>query len=126
MSTVMRASGLGDIDRTFARPGRHTLLGVRVHFFDFNSGSSDKANVTVSIDSAQGASFDRVIWTADAVDTTGHGLGDDVNVRVPDDEVAAGTWTFNALDRIRVSWTNPDSGNIGWGLEVEVRDDATS
>ncbi len=125
MSTIMRASGLGDIDRTFARPGRHTLLGVRVHFHDFNNGADTKAPVTISIDSGQGASFDRVLWTADGVDTTGHGLNDDVNFRVPDDEVAAGTWTFGSLDKIKVAWPNPDSGNIGWGLEVEVRDDAT-
>jgi hypothetical protein len=27
-------------------------------------------------------------------------------------------WTFQAGDKVWIKWTNPDSGNMTWGLEV--------
>lgn len=42
-----------------------------------------------------------------------------MNLRIPAEEsVDPSPWTFQVGDTVRVRWTNPDSGNITWGLEV--------
>jgi len=47
------------------------------------------------------------------------GTNRDVNFRIPADESREPSpWTFQAGDFVRIQWTNPDSGNMTWGLEV--------
>jgi len=47
------------------------------------------------------------------------GTGQDVNFRISADEISEPSpWTFQPGDAVRIQWTNPDNGNMSWGLEV--------
>lgn len=121
---TFRAAGSKDIDASFGLAGRFDLLGIRIHFRDINSGASTLANVTLSLVSVHGVNHDVVLWTFDGTDAGGHGLNDDVNWRVPHDELLDGAWTFEGGDQVKLAWTNPDANNIGYGIEVRLRDAA--
>ena len=47
------------------------------------------------------------------------GIDKDVNLRIAVDEMTEpSAWTFQAGDKLRAAWVNPDTGNMTWGLEV--------
>lgn len=91
--------------------GRFGLVFVRAHF---NSGTSTKANMVINLDSGFGPPYDFKLKTIKNVGTG----RDDANFRVPVDEDRH--WIFDGMnkDKIVMTWTNPDSGNMEWGLEV--------
>jgi len=104
------ATGSGDIDHTFSLNRKYRLVFIRCHF----SGSSGTAAFTISVDSASGSAYDACLFTI-----TQAGTNNDVHLRIGQgdtDEPSA--WTFQSDDGVRIQWTNPDSGNITWGLEV--------
>ncbi|UCE60480.1 MAG: hypothetical protein JSU63_01780 [Phycisphaerales bacterium] len=104
------ATGSADIDEAFQLDCRFRLVFVRCHF----SGSDGTASLTVSIDSAAGAVYDTRLFTIAKA-----GTNRDVNLRISREEGAEPSpWTFQAGDAVRVQWTNPDTSNITWGLEV--------
>ena len=108
--TTRTATGAGDIDETFSLDTRFRLVFVRGHF----AGSAGTAPLSISIDSAKGAAYAAGLFTI-----TQAGTNRDVNLRIGDgDNVEPSAWTFQAGDKLRIQWTNPDSGNITWGLEV--------
>jgi len=108
--TTKAATGSGSIDATFSLDLRYRLVFVRCHF----AGGAGTATFTISVDSTRGSAYDTKLFTI-----TQAGVGRDVNLR-PGDEGAVdpSAWTFQAGDKVWIKWTNPDSGNMTWGLEA--------
>ena len=103
-------TGSGDIDSAFGLDRKFRMVYVRCHF----SGGSGTNALVLSLDSALGAAYDARVFTVSQA-----GVGKDVHLRIAgQDLVDPSAWTFEAGDRIRVQWTNPDSGNMTWGLLV--------
>ena len=104
------ATGSGDIAQTFGLDRRYRLVFIRCHF----AGNEGTAAFTISVDSASGSAYDTRLFTI-----TQAGTDRDVHLRIGEgDTEDPSAWTFQASDGIRIQWTNPDSGNIVWGLEV--------
>ena len=104
------ATGSGDIDQTFSLDRKYRLVFIRCHF----SGSSGTAAFAISIDSAAGLAYDTCLFTI-----TQAGTNKDVHLRIGQGDTGEpSAWTFQPDDGVRIQWTNPDSGNITWGLEV--------
>jgi len=104
------AEGSGDINQTFALDRKFRLVFIRCHF----SGGSGMAAFGIFVDSAAGTEFDTRLFTI-----TQAGTGKDVHLRIEhgvSGEPSA--WTFQSGDAVRIQWTNPDNGNMSWGLEV--------
>ena len=108
--TAQAATGSGNIDATFSLDRRFRLVFVRCHF----AGGTGTAAFTISVDSTRGAAYDAKLFTI-----TQAGVNKDVNLRIGgDDAVDPSAWTFQPGDKVWIKWTNPDSGNMAWGLEV--------
>ena len=104
------ATGTGDIAEVLALDRRFRLVFIRCHFV----GTPSSATFTISLNSANGAAYDTRLFTI-----TKAGTNRDVNFRVAATEsIEPSPWTFQAGDAVRFQWTNPDSGNVTWGLEV--------
>ena len=104
------SGGTGDINAVFSLDVRFRLVFVRCHF----AGTSGAAPLVISLDSTNGSAYDTRLFTI-----TRAGIDRDVNLRISAEESTdPSPWTFQAGDAVRVEWTNPDSGNITWGLEV--------
>jgi hypothetical protein len=107
---AQRSSGSADIDETFSLDCRFRVVFVRCHF----AGGTGTSALTISVDSVAGSAYDSRLFTI-----TQAGINQDVNFRLGADEITEPSpWTFQAGDTIRIQWTNPDSGNMTWGLEV--------
>ena len=108
--TAKAATGSGNIDATFSLDRRFRLVFVRCHF----AGGTGTAAFTISVDSTRGSAYDTKLFTI-----TQAGVNKDVNLRIGgDDAVDPSAWTFQPGDKVWIQWTNPDSGNMTWGLEV--------
>ena len=104
------ATGTGDISRTMSLDRKFRLVFVRCHF----SGTAGTDKFVVTLDSVNGTAYDTTLFTLALA-----GINKDVNLRIGEgDQDEPCPWTFQAGDKIRLAWTNPDSGNITWGLEV--------
>ena len=104
------ATGSGDIDETFALNLSFRLVYVRCHF----QGGQGKGEFHIGVDSAQGSVYDARLYTVKVA-----GAGADVHLRLTAQETARpSSWSLRTQDAVRVTWTNPDSGNMVWGLEV--------
>jgi hypothetical protein len=108
--TAKAATGSGNIDATLSLDRRFRLVFVRCHF----AGGTGTAAFTISVDSTRGSAYDAKLFTI-----TQAGVNRDVNLRIGgDDAVDPSAWTFQPGDKVWIKWTNPDSGNMTWGLEV--------
>jgi len=108
--TRKTATGTGDINHTFALDSRFRLVYARCHF----AGTSGTAAFSLSLDSAAGSAYDVKLFTI-----TVAGVSKDVNLRIGEGDVdEPSAWTFQPGDALRVAWSNPDGGNITWGLDV--------
>ena len=108
--TAQAATGSGNIDATFSLDRRFRLVFVRCHF----AGGTGTAAFTITVDSTRGSAYDAKLFTI-----TQAGVNKDVNLRIGgDDAVDPSAWTFQPGDNVWIKWTNPDSGNMTWGLEV--------
>ncbi|MFQ5591243.1 MAG: hypothetical protein ACE5HE_08785 [Phycisphaerae bacterium] len=104
------ATGTGDILEAVALDRRFRLVFIRCHF----SGTSGTAPFAITVDSTNGPTYDALLYTINKA-----GAGRDVNFRVSAPEsTEPSPWTFQAGDGVGIQWTNPDPGNITWGLEV--------
>ena len=104
------AIGSGDINHTFTLDRKYRLVFIRCHF----TGSAGTASFTISVDSGAGSAYDANLFTITAA-----GTNKDVHLRIGNGDTGEpSAWTFQANDAVRIGWTNPDSGNITWGLEV--------
>jgi hypothetical protein len=89
------------------------LLFVRVNFHAASgataSGTADMAIIRHD--------EDRVEWQdATLLTRTKAGTDNDVNIRILPDEYPG--WTFLPTQQLVLTWTNPDSGDLLWGVEV--------
>jgi len=108
--TTKATTGSGNIDATFSLDLRYRLVFVRCHF----AGGTGTAAFTLSVDSTRGSAYDTKLFTI-----TQAGVNKDVNLRLGDEMVVdPSAWVFQAGDRVWIKWTNPNSGNMTWGLEV--------
>ena len=104
------SAGSADIDVVFSLDRKYRLVFIRCHF----SGGSGTASFVISIDSGLGSAYDVRLFTV-----TKAGTSEDVHLRIADgDAQEPSAWTFKEDDSLRIQWTNPDSGNMTWGLEV--------
>ena len=104
------ATGTGDIAHTFEQDRKFRLVFIRCHF----SGTSGTAVFDIILDSTHGSAFDAQLFSISQA-----GIGSDVHLRLGDgDTNEPSAWTFQTGDKIRLDWTNPDTGNITWGVEV--------
>lgn len=104
------ASGSGDLEEAFSLDHAFRLVFVRCHF----SGSAGTAPMVLSVDSGHGSAYDARLFTVAKA-----GVDADVHLRIgPMDNTEPSAWTFQAGDALLIQWSNPDSGNITWGLEV--------
>lgn len=117
---IHRASGTGDIAE-LAPPiqpnSAWSLVFVRIHFSRPVAGGPDTAAMTLAVHRDRDEKFNTLLYTIP-------GVGDDVDVnfRVGDDE--RDQWSFEALDQLRIAWTNPDAGNLWFALSVGYGFDA--
>lgn len=104
------ATGSGDINETFGLDRRYRLVYVRCHF----AGGTGVASLSISVDSGAGAAYDTCLFTL-----TQAGTGNDVHLRIGGGDTGEpAAWTFQSDDDLHIEWTNPDTGNMTWGLEV--------
>ena len=112
----VRYSGHGNLDLTCEPPfaGRWCPAHIRIHFRDItgSTGANDAATLVAYLDSDAG-----VAWDVQVIEPVSAGLNQDVFLRWKTQEEIAG-YTFDSADRLRFAWTNPDAGNLGWGLEI--------
>ena len=85
---------------------------IRVHF----AGGTGTADVKLNVDSLHESQFDVALFTFNDRGITAAGATEDINYRLPEDELVH--WLFQAGDKMTLTWTNPDSGNMSWGAEV--------
>jgi hypothetical protein len=104
------ATGTADMNETFKLDQKFRLVFLRCHF----SGTSGSSDMAISVDSANGFAYDTILFTVTDAGTT-----KDVHLRIGSQDTGEpSAWTFQSGDSMRVQWTNPDSGNITWGVEV--------
>ena len=104
------ATGTGDLDATVSLDREFRLVYVRCHF----SGPAGRSALDISLDSAAGAAYDAKLFSVRVA-----GVGADLNLRLWSSETALpSAWSFQQGDALRLKWTNPDPGNVTWGLEV--------
>ncbi len=105
-----RATGTGDIGESLSLDSPFRLVFVRCHF----TGSAGDAPMFLAVGSASGAIYNARLYRISEA-----GTSSDVNFRIlPDGNQEPSPWTFQNGDTLDVLWTNPDPGNITWGLEV--------
>ncbi len=107
---VAAATGSGHMDELFQLDAPFRLIFLRCHY----SGTTGTNPLHLSVDSAAGSAYDTRLFTVSQA-----GVDKDVNLRMTIDEMTEpSAWTFQAGDKLRAEWVNPDTGNITWGLEV--------
>jgi hypothetical protein len=107
-------SGSGNIDWKVPEVSPNqlwALVSVKLHFYRFSGSGTDTATLTLSVYRERDEKFNAQLYTF-------AGLGDanDLFFRVHERE--RDCWAFQAEDQIQFTWTNPDSGNLWYGLEV--------
>ena len=86
------------------------LVFVRCHF----GGGSGTAAMTLDVNSFRGLMYGTHLKTITAV-----GTGADASFTPGGADIFdPSAWSFQSGDQLRIKWTNPDSGNMTWGLEV--------
>lgn len=119
--------GIGNIAQKFEpNPGLgYRLVMVRCHFLRASGSGTDVANLIMSVDSERSRNdnhsrFNHQIWVFRDVGVSPAGVNADAFLWVEPERREA--FKFGAHDWLTFAWTNPDSGEIEWGLEVTVED----
>lgn len=98
------------------------IATVRASFVA-DTGAGGKADCILKVDSQFGEDHDHTLFTWPDRGVTAVGSKPSINFRTPADELfawyAAGQPLANVFgDQFVFEWTNPDSGNLRWSLEV--------
>lgn len=120
---IFEANGTGNISEVFPpkpmRPWqRFTLAFLRVHFRDETAGSltaDDAADLTAYIDSHPEKDI-AGMYDVKAYDFGSAGFNQDVHAAPVPEELPR--WIVRRGFALRLDWTNPQTGNIGWGIEI--------
>lgn len=102
------ASDESDTVARFKLDGRFVVVFVRGTFSGSGTGT---ANMLLKIDSAAGSMYDHTLWTATSVGST-------KDARLDVAEQREQHFLADNGDYAVCEWTNPDSPNITWALEV--------
>ena len=108
------SSGTGNMQVSLRPGGKFVVVFVRCHFRRLSGSGTDTAALTMDLDSDLGTDFDVRLLTQSAA-----GVGADVHARFDLDTLDC--WTFGDADALTFNWTNPDAGEIAWGLTVGIR-----
>lgn len=117
---------MGDVtDKTsrarFTLEGRpFALCYVRGRFVTLG-GSGGNATLSLKLDHCNETGvYDFTLKAWDTMGTSGTGFKPDLNFRLAADELYL--WSYGKDAALVFEWTNPDSGNIRWALEVGLVD----
>jgi hypothetical protein len=102
------ATGSGSINENMELDRQFRLIYVRCHF----TGGTGGAAFTVSVGSAKGTAYD-----CQLLKRNNKGTGFDVFETIAISNADPSPWTIDTGDSVNIKWTNPDSGNMTWGLE---------
>lgn len=98
---------------------RWEVVFIRVHYETISGSTPDDADLSIKVDRRDTAGLHRYLLAKVAGVGTGDGGQPDVNLRVMPEEVEH--WRFCRHNQIVLEWPNPDSGNVRWIAEVELR-----
>lgn len=85
------------------------------------SGSGGNATLSLKLDHVEeNGIYDFLLKSWDTMGTSGTGFKADLNFRLAADELYL--WSYPRDSILVFEWTNPDSGNIRWALEVGLVD----
>lgn len=110
---IFADSGRQSMAVPFALPERFIFVWVRAHFIRESGSGTDTATMYLDLISRNGVNHNTRL-----LPITGAGVSVDVFARIHPDEYQ--DWTFEKGDRIQFNWTNPDSDEISWGIEVAL------
>ncbi len=113
MNPYQVAAGTGDLDFTTENDTLSSFRpsAIRIHFI----GGAGTGSVVVSLVSVHGEEYNVTLFTV-----AGRGTGADLNLVWQDKELQLPSgWLMAAGDKIRIQWTNPDPGNMQYGLRFE-------
>ena len=103
------ATGSANILQSLGLDRQFRLIYVRCHFV----GGTGNTPLTVWVDSAKAAAYD-----CELTKIIQAGTGKDVFLHVNETNLAdPSPWTIDAGDAVRITWINPDTGVMSWGLE---------
>jgi hypothetical protein len=108
------SSGTGNMQVSLRPGGKFVVVFVRCHFRRLAGSGTDTATLTMDLDSDLGTDFDVRLLTQSAA-----GVAADVHARFDVDTLDC--WTFKDEEALTFNWTNPDPGEIAWGLTVGIR-----
>ena len=104
------ATGSANIASSVGLDVSFRLVFVRCHFV----GGTGTADLVLELTSAQVNAYNAQLESIAAV-----GTGTDVFYTPGGTDIAdPSSWSFQNDDQVRIRWTNPDAGNMTWGLEV--------
>jgi hypothetical protein len=106
---IFHAEGVGNIDQDFGLPVKFRLVFMRGHF----TGGTGDATLTIRQTSRKNNLYNVVIAELEDVGTT---TNSDVHYRVHD--WVRDSFVFEGGDFVHIGWTNPDSGDMSYGIEV--------
>lgn len=114
--STRREAGSGNI--AYQVPPQYTypyqpwaLVFLRCHFSRETGSGSSTADMTLQVQRDKDSKFDTLLYTFSAV-------GDDADVSLRIAAHERDQWYFDDGDQLLISWTNPDSGNLWYGLTV--------
>lgn len=113
---VQTSSGTGDMAQVcglFLGHRAWTLVFARAHFIRQSGAGTDTADLTISVHSVDPA------MCCELYKVAARGVGADMNLRIPVEE--RDQWIQRRGDGFKFSWTNPDAGEIRWGLQVGLQ-----
>ena len=121
------SANMGDVTDTTS-PARFTLDADRFLLVFIRitteriqgTPGSDTAGLAIKVDNVLGPQYDHTLKTIEGIGPTGIAS---FPLRFTDEERSQ--WVFKRGDVIVLEWTNPDAGDIRWGVEVGLADAAS-
>lgn len=113
--TEVRATGNTNIAQSVSiATAQWKPVYLRIHF----TGNVGVASVLLDLDHATGAQYDCRLFESRERGRKADGSAD-LFMRFEAEETSGPSpWSFAPGDFLKISWTNPDSGNITWGMAV--------
>ncbi len=93
--------------------GRMAVVNVRIHFRDLTGSATGTAVCVMHKDSGFGLPYD-----AELLEWAGNGSAEDGVLRNEPNDMPH--YVIEKRDWLVFEWTNPDSGNINWSVEIGV------
>jgi hypothetical protein len=111
---LFQDQGTGDIDHAYGLPADYYPVFLRVHFERITGSGTDTAELVFRADDQADGAQNHIVWRRAA-----RGVDADVNLRFAPDWRE--THVRSGGTKLRVAWTNPDAGDIRWGLQMGLK-----